>query len=387
VRGGRNRYDVVFYVPWIGPLLAQRPGLSTGGAETQVFLLSRALARLGLRVCLFAFEIPGVHTPSAVDGVDVALRPPYKSRQRLLGKVRETVNIHAALASVQAEAVVTRSAGPHVGLLGVFSRDQRFVFSSASPLDFDFIRIAPKHRDRVLFALGMRLADEIVVQTEEQLESCRHRLGRTPVLIRSICEPADVGTATPDAFLWVGRYNAYKRPLEYVELARALPEAHFRMVASSATLTPEAAETKRRVEEAANVLPNLELLHSLPRAELMGLVERAVAVVSTSEFEGTSNALLEAWARGVPALVFSYDSDGVVERHDLGHVAGGSRPLLVEQAREVWAKRFERSELSSRCREYVEEHHAPEPIAERWARVLVGGSDAFARRSVASEAA
>ena len=165
MRNDRRRYDVAFYVPWLGPLLASRRGLVTGGAETQVFLLSRELARRGLKVCLLVFEIPGVKLPSSVDGVDVVLRPPYKSGQRLIGKVREVVSIRAALASVEADVVVTRAAGPHVGLIAWFRRRRKFVYSSASPYEFDLARSVPKQRDRALFSFGLRRADEIVVQT------------------------------------------------------------------------------------------------------------------------------------------------------------------------------------------------------------------------------
>jgi hypothetical protein len=126
----RRRYDVAFYVPWLGPLLTNQRGLATGGAETQIFLLSRELARRGLRVCLLVFDIPGVHLPSAVGGVDVVVRPLYKSKQRILGKVREIVNIRAALASIQADVIVTRAAGPHVGLIRFFTRRRKFVYSS-----------------------------------------------------------------------------------------------------------------------------------------------------------------------------------------------------------------------------------------------------------------
>jgi len=387
VTNAGKRYDVAFYVPWIGPLLTNQRGLATGGAETQIFLLSRELARRGLRVCLLVFEIPGVGLPSAVGGVDVVLRPPYKSRQRILGKVREVLNIRAALASVQADVIVTRAAGPNVGLIRLFALRRKFVYSSASPRDFDFVRVAPKRRDRVLLSFGMRLADEIVVQTEEQVRSCRERLGRMPVLIRSLCELPDQDPAEPEAFLWVGRYQAYKRPLEYIELAKAVPEARFWMVMSTATVSRDASRLKRDVEAAAAALPNLELFHNLPRPDLMKLVSRAVAMVSTSEFEGMSNVLLEGWARGVPALVFSYDSDAIVTRHGLGYVAEGSRAGLAQAARELWVDRCDRRGVSRQCRDYVEAHHAPERIAEQWAATLVTAPTLAARDSVAAEAA
>ena len=59
--GRRNRYDVAFYVPWIGPLLTDVDAIATGGAETQIYLVARALADRGVRVCLLAFELPGNH--------------------------------------------------------------------------------------------------------------------------------------------------------------------------------------------------------------------------------------------------------------------------------------------------------------------------------------
>jgi glycosyltransferase involved in cell wall biosynthesis len=364
---------VAFYVPWIGPLLVNRRGHATGGAETQIFLLSRALARRGLRVCLLVFAIPDVEIPSSVHGVDVLVRPPYKAKQRVLGKVREIVNIRAALRSVDADAVVTRAAGPHVGLIRLFTRGRRFVYSSASPRDFDVVRVAPKRRDRLLLSFGLRMADEIVVQTEEQRQSCRDRLGRTPIVIRSLCELGEQGTGVPEAFLWVGRFHRVKRPLEYLELARAMPDAQFWMVVSSTAPTREDVALQHMVEAGARVLPNLRLFHALPRPELMDLVRRAAAVVTTSEYEGMSNVLLEGWAHGVPALVLAYDSDGIVARERVGLVAGGSRESFVEQARELWAGRFDRSELSSRCRVYVEEHHSPEHRADQWTDVLVRG--------------
>jgi glycosyltransferase involved in cell wall biosynthesis len=261
------------------------------------------------------------------------------------------------------------------------------VYSSASPHDFDVARVASKRRDRLLLSFGLRLADEIVVQTEEQRQSCRNQLGRTPIVIRSLCDLGEQGDAVPEAFLWVGRYHRYKRPLEYLELARSMPEAQFWMVLSSTAPTREDVELQHRVEAEARILPNVRLFHALPRPELKNFVGRAVAMVTTSEYEGMSNVLLEGWAQGVPALVLSYDSDGIVARECLGLVAGGSREVFLRHARELWAGRLDRSEVAARCRAYVEEHHTPEQLADRWADVLVRGFRPAVHDTLAPEAA
>src|SRR5262249_16741944 len=134
---------------------------------------------------------------------------------------------------VDADVIVQRAAGSFTGMVGVPARlrGRRFVYSTASDLDFDpeLLRdgiIAPR-----LFRLGVRAANEIVVQTEAQAELCRTRWRRRCTVIRSVAEPAPP-RGEPDAFLWIGRANANKRPEAVLELAARLPDARFRMVVS-----------------------------------------------------------------------------------------------------------------------------------------------------------
>ena len=355
-------HDVVFYVPTIAPLLAGGGALPPGGAETQISLIARALAARGVKVAVMAFDVPGL--PSSFDGVDVVVRGPHRDAPHA-----EAAAIAAALRRAPSSVVVSRQAGAHTGIVGIVARAlrRRFVYSSANVVDFDFARLESSRLKRGLFHAGVRLADEIVVQTDEQVELCRRRFGRTPPRIRSIAEPAPARTGAGDAFLWVARVIGYKQPLAYVELARAVPEARFRMIA-----VPEATEPGlfSQLRDAAATVPNLEVLEPRPRAEVMALVDGAVATVLTSTTEGMPNVFLEAWARGVPALTLSHDPDSIVERNGLGGSAHGSAERFAEMARELWAKREDAGELADRCRDYVEREHSPAAVAERWAAAL-----------------
>jgi glycosyltransferase involved in cell wall biosynthesis len=362
-------YDVMFYLPSVTPLLTQGAGRSVGGAETQIVLLSRALARRGVRVCLVAFPPSDGELPPSLDGVDIVVRPVYKAHQRLVGKLREAARIRRTIAQVDVPVVVARVAGPQVGLVAVSSKLLRrsFAYSSAAFFDFDFGAIGLKRRDLALYRLGLRLATEVVVQTAEQAELCRTKLGRSPILIKSIVEPAAQRTAPPKAFLWIGRVDSNKQPLAFVELARSLPNSLFWMVP-----IPSAREKRlmEAVESAAADLPNVQLLAPRPRNELMYLLDQAVAVVSTSDFEGMPNVFLEAWTRGVPALALSHDPDRVIERHGLGEFARGSRERLVAGATRLWDDRHDQRELAERCRRYVSEEHSEGVVAGQWERAL-----------------
>jgi glycosyltransferase involved in cell wall biosynthesis len=376
-----HRYDAGFYAPSLAWRLAGKA--DTGGAETQLMLITRALAARGYDICVVAFEVPGLDIPASDGGVDVVLRPTHFGGRGIVGRLREAAAAWSAVGRIDAGLVVTRCAGFWVGLVGLRSKlsGRRFVYSSASLLDFQAGYGLTKRRDRMLFRLGVRLADEIVVQTEEQARLCERRFGRTSILIKSVSEPEEPSIGSGEAFVWTGRIEDNKRPSDFVALARSLPQARFWMIAPK----PKKARDLplwELIEREAAALPNLELFPPVPRRELIDLLGRAVAVVSTSEFEGMPNVFLEAWSRGVPALALNHDPDGVIGRHGLGAAAEGSAERLVEQARALWDSRNDRQEASSRCRAYVEANHSPTVISGEWARALGLSKPAEARTAV-----
>jgi len=287
-----------------------------------------------------------------------------------LGKLGRVVALTRVLGAVDAPVVVQRSAGAATGLAGLvaWTRRRRFVYSTSSVIEFDLAAAGERPLSVHLFHLGVRLARTVVVQTPEQVELCRERFGREPVLIKSLAEPQAARRGEPEAFLWVGRLARYKRPEAFVELARAVPEARFWIV----PVATGAAElgSLEALRAASKELPNLELQAPRPRGELGELIARAVAVVSTTHSEGMPNVFLEGWARGVPALTLSHDPDGVIAREGVGAFAAGSVPRFAELAREMWAGRNDQDDLARSCRDYVAREHSIDAAVNTWEQVL-----------------
>lgn len=375
-RWKRDRHDVVFYAPGVGETLKGEQFFPRGGAEKQVVLLARALAREGYRVAIVVSG-SAEDLPAETAGATVGVRKPAARGRGLTGKLVEVVRIWRSLARFPSRCIVVRGAMVDLGVIGVYARlaRRRLVFASANVSDFRHHWIEPHRIYRLVYRLGVRLSQFIVVQSEEQAELCRTAFRRrvSVRMIRSISEPASAQGQVPLAFLWVGRLVAYKRPLDYIALAQALPEARFWMVG---TPRPHIAGDEMVIEAVlakARTTPNLELLAPRPHVELQRLMARAVASVNTAAFEGMPNALLEAWSIGVPALVLSHDPDGVINRHRIGAFAAGDTDRFIEAARELWRTRTDRLELSQRCRAYIATHHAPETVAQQWAALVESG--------------
>jgi glycosyltransferase involved in cell wall biosynthesis len=364
--------DVAIHAPHATPLYStDRRGL-TGGGELQMFQLARELARRGMRVAHIVFDDGTL--PNSVEGVDIIPLPPRtEASGGIFGQLR---TLKRALQDANGRVVIQRNAGFETGCVAAFACAQgsRFIFSSSSDGDFTgHAFVSRRLVSRFAFGVGLRIADAVVVQTEDQLALAPAHVRRRGTVIRSFCQPAPPQFSNPEAFLWIGGLISYKDPLSYLRLAELVPEAMFWMVATDRA--PAWADLAHQVRREADRLPNLKLLPPRPREELFRLYHSAVAVVNTSQFEGFPNTFLEGWVRGVPALSLAIDPDRLIQRHSLGAVADGSVERLATLAREMWGNRSDRDGSATMLRTYVSETHASETIGGRWSDVVRTLSD------------
>jgi glycosyltransferase involved in cell wall biosynthesis len=342
------------------------------GAERQMVLLARALSARGQRVAHIVY--PPTDQVALPDGLTLVPRARYAGNRPFVGGILEAIHIWRALKAADARVVIVRGASPAVAVATALCRLHRraLIFSSSNNSDFTLERISSRV-DRALYRLGIRLADAVVVQSNDQavLAEQAFRSLRRLVHIRSFAEatgrPFSDNGQRPDSFLWFSRVAPYKQPMLYVDLARAVPDARFLMIpVPDDPRFPEFAA----IRAAAPTVPNLELLDPVPRERLLGLIARAAAVVNTSSYEGMPNAFLEAWAHGVPVLTLQFDPDAVVARNGLGISAGGSWERFVEGARRLWEGRGRREELAGRVRTYVATVHSIEAVGTLWSDLI-----------------
>jgi glycosyltransferase involved in cell wall biosynthesis len=365
----RHAFDVVVYAPWATGLVAGSSiEVAPGGTEVQLFELASGLAARGLRVGMIV--IGGrAELPASAAGIHILRQAPRRRTRGPLARLSLAIGALSSMMGVRTGVLIQMNAGATTGLAALSARIRgaRFIYSSASVMDFEF----GSHERRMnvwLYNRGIRDASEVVVQNRHQARLCHATFGREPLVIESIATRAGARARRPEAFLWVGRLHELKRPDLYLELAHRVPEARFRMIA--VPQPDEPAELRRKVEEAARTLPNLELLEPRSRAGVGELLEHAVAVVSTSDREGLPNVFLEGWARGVPALSLSFDPDGLIAAKGLGLFARADPARFEEQARRLWSERDDRAELAERCVAYVRAEHDRDAVIDRWLSVI-----------------
>jgi glycosyltransferase involved in cell wall biosynthesis len=90
--------------------------------------------------------------------------------------------------------------------------------------------------------------------------------------------------------------------------------------------------------------------------------------VNTSDYEGFSNAFIQAWMRRVPVATLTVDPDGLLSRGGLG-VVGGTEEGLREAVAGLLDDDAKRVHMGARCRAYAVATHGYSNAA-RVARII-----------------
>jgi glycosyltransferase involved in cell wall biosynthesis len=274
-----------------------------------------------------------------------------------------------------ADVYVQRGAGGETGQVAAWCRlrGRPFLFAAAS--DSNCERSVPRisKRERLLYRIGLSLADGVVCQSEHQRRRLRESFGIEAVLARSCAEdPCAAGGVGRDRtppggalrVLWIGRFSPEKRFELALELAARAPEMHLDVVGGRAGKAGYAEAVERR----AMALANVSLHGWVPHDRVGAFYDRAHVLLCTSAVEGFPNTFLEAWARGTPT-VSTVDPDGLIAHEGLGAVADGAERLHEALGR-LLREPGRWTEASQRARRRFVEHHVPSRAGDTYETLL-----------------
>ena len=342
----------------------------TGGAERQQYMLANALRDRGYDVSVATLAY-GSERRRLIDGIDVwhvipdvrgMARAPYKAAATIRG-------LHA----IDADVYYVRGNDFFCMVTSAYASvaGKTFVYAVANDSNVD-----PEHLERagVLrhpYLWAMRRADRVVAQTAHQQDLLRDEHGIEAVRIPNGCElPPDSEIVPHDEreyVLWVGSMDPdQKKPERFLELARSLPDVCFRMIGPPDNDDPDHYET---IATRAREIPNLKFLGFVEPDAIHEHFRGAIALVSTSDYEGFPNVFLEAWRYATPVVSLYHTLDGVLEAADVG-IHAGSMVRLEERLGRLVADVEYRARYGWNGREYTSSHYSFEMVVDRYVDVF-----------------
>ncbi|CAN5786742.1 hypothetical protein BH09VER1_BH09VER1_18370 [soil metagenome] len=291
----------------------------SGGAELQVALLSRELARRGCDVVVAGGDI-GQPDNLVVGGV----------RTRNAGKF-QTGGLADSLSALPCVMRILRQEKPsHVLVLGwtswlfildflkpLFRYQLVFICGLDTEVNGAFRRENPFRG--ALFEFGMRHSDRRFAMTKLQARLFQEH-GMSCALYRNLILPRKFPrTAEKDIdFLWVARCQPIKQPHLFLDLAASLPQARFEMICPCEDKT-----LWDSVQSRAATLPNVVFLNGVPYHEIQAHYDRAHVFVNTSTYEGWPNSFIQSGLGHAALLSLQVRPDTIFDDYRLGFCADG----------------------------------------------------------------
>jgi glycosyltransferase involved in cell wall biosynthesis len=321
-----------------------------GGMQVQQTLLARMLARRGFDVSMVVADY-GQPDGASWDGVTTWRTFRQDAGIPVLRYIHPRwTSIWAALKRADADIYYVSGVGMMLGLVTLFARryGRKVVYRLASISDCAPSTICVQYwRDRRLYAYGLKRANLVLSQTEEQRRLMLQNYRRASVVVPSLLDPAgrcDSFVRRTVDVLWVGALRPLKRPTLLLELARRLPHLSFEIAGGP---SPDDPSLYENVKREAEKLPNVRFLGPVPYHDVRSLFERARLLVGTSEVEGFPNTYLQAWAHGTPVVAF-LDPEQLIARNGLGK-AVSSMDDMTAVVTKLLGNEAEWAAASARC--------------------------------------
>jgi len=322
---------ILFLSSYAHLVLDENSTRTSGGAELQVALLARELAKRGHDTVIAGGDtgqgdgsvLQGVRLRNAGNFHTGRMMQMIASMPRVFGVLREEKPDWVVVMGWTAWLFVLWLWRPLLG----YRLD--FTCSLDTEVNGEYRRQNPQLGG--LFQFALRRCDARHAITEGQMEHY-HRARMDAALYRYLVFPRrSPRTADKDIdFLWVSRCQPVKQPHLFVDLARSFPGYSFVMICP-----PENRSLWDEVAAAARGAANLKLIESVPYHEIQNWYDRARVFVNTSQWEGWPNSFIQAGLGHAALLSLRVDPDGIFAKFGLGVCAGDDFAGLVAGARRL----------------------------------------------------
>lgn len=354
-------------------------GAVMGGSQYQAKMLVEHLLSTGSHdVFYLARRVPVESGEFAGHMVRRIARP---DGWRRYGEVLDSWDLLRLLKEISPDVIYQRVGCAYTGVAAYYAKThgKRCVWHVASdadvmPFDGRLSRnVVFRYADKLALEYGLRNADAIVTQTNQQARYLwNHYRRRADATIPNYHPPTTDRRDKngPIKVVWVANVKDLKRPELFIRLARDF--AHVDGVEFIMIGKPMGrAEWCRDVVQQASEAKNLRYLGEQPQETVNRVLAGAHLFVNTSTYEGFPNTFIQAWLNEVPVLSLCVNPDGVFDDGRVG-VCAGSYESLQRNLAELIENHALREAMGRQARQHAQANHANPANLDKLVGILTG---------------
>lgn len=311
---------ICFIIPSVYGYFSSNSGLTGGGAERQLYLLSQELKEsYDVHFVVDDFNQPATERRQGVTLHRAVFSGESKSRLNILRTV------FSAMRNANADVYIDRNPPRTASITYTFSRliRSRWIYNIANDANISNRPESLSVPFQLWFRHAVMNADAVIAQTEHQTSLLNERYNKDSAVVPNGYPLAEsvVPHDKRTYFLWVGRLSEeQKQPHLFLDLAESLPEYSFVLVGPA-----DNDEYHQQILDREQCLENVRYDGPVDPEEIYAYYEEAIALVNTSAFEGFPNTFLEAWRVATPVISLNVPHSRLTEdANEFGYANGDS---------------------------------------------------------------
>lgn len=347
---------ICFISPKAYPLFNPDVKSIFGGAEVQLYLLAKELAKNKALDVHFMVADYGQGSKEIIDGVTL-----WKSI-----KIEAINNFHCLrffflFNKVNADIYIQRTLTVQSGLISLYCKliNKKYIYMLAHDREAD--RTHDIYRSilgRISAFLNFKLAHKIIVQNEYQKSNLNYKSTK----IKSSILINEHLTNDKEFILWVGRSEHWKQPELFLELANNFPAIHFVMICSPATGNYQ---LSKAIGEKATAIENISFYEYIPFHRIDSYFQKAQVFVNTSTKEGFPNTFLQAMNHKTPILSLNVDPDCFITTNRCGYLCQGDFTKMSRNLKELLDNQQQYKTMQANAFNYLKQNHDIKLNAEK----------------------
>lgn len=347
---------ICFVMPKAYPLFNPKISSIFGGAEVDIYLLSKELAKdnnfsVNCIVADYGQSKNEEHNNVLIENGFSFNDNPIKSALSLWKSLKKT----------DADIYIAKTSSMGVPFVKFFCylNKKKFVYRTASQREANGEYLKAHPIIGRLFVASLRRANLVLCQNNTDKQNLEQNYKIKSTIISNGHSIPVAQHRNQEYTLWVGRSAGVKCPERFITLAQEFPDQKFVMICQKAT----GDNNYENLQQRASTIENLNFIPRVPFEEIEDYFKNATFFVNTSDSEGFPNTFIQANKWAAPILSYKVNPDDFLNEFNCGFCANGNWEKFAKQFNKLQDKQLN-EELGNNGRDYVINKHDIVKIAE-----------------------
>jgi len=350
-----GRIKVCFIQTSLYPFFNENCGVTHGGSELQLYLLSRELSNnTNFEIAIITGDF-GQKNIEEYGNIKVFKSFNPKSTDSLLEKVIQATKYYRMFKRINADVYFTSAPNSTVGLVSLFCKlnNKKHIHRTAHENEVN-LSYSKKGIVGKIFIAGLEHSDVVLTQnkTHKRLLKQNHDVDAEVLKNSFIIKENDA--RKKGSILWVARCDYWKQPELFTRLAKNLPDERFIMIAPPVYGKEP---YQKEIKEIAATIENLRFIDRVPFNKIQRYFDEAQIFINTSEHEGFPNTFLQAGIGKTPIMSLNVNPDDFISKYNCGFFCENDFDTLLENTGTLMSNKETWKEMSENVFNYVKENH------------------------------